>query len=310
MHQIATSLASSRILITGVTGFIGSYLAKYLAASGAMVGGMDIVAPTNISLAYFHCAGINKTALQEVFENFKPTVCIHCAGSASVPFSVENPLFDYEQNTYTTYQLLEALRVYQPTCKFILLSSAAVYGNPQQLPITENSPTQPISPYGMHKLMAEMACQEYTNLYNIPTAIVRIFSAYGSGLRKQVIWDICEKTKLQPHILLKGKGDETRDFIHVTDIVQGIVAVLQHGDYQASIYNLASGESVSIKHLVELLLHTINPAYQVTFDGIAPVGNPLYWEADNTKITKLGFLPTISLQEGIKQYVSWWTSIQ
>jgi UDP-glucose 4-epimerase len=310
MHQINTSTASLRVLITGVSGFIGSYVAKHFASLGYTVGGMDITAPPAVELVYFHCEGINKNSLQKVFKDFQPTVCIHCAGSASVPFSVTNPLFDYEQNTYTTYQLLEALRLYQPTCKFILLSSAAVYGNPQQLPITENSPTKPISPYGTHKLMAEMACQEYTTLYNIPTAILRIFSAYGNGLRKQVIWDICEKTKSQIHISLKGKGDETRDFIHISDIVWAIGAVVEQGEHKATVYNLASGNAISIKNLVEMLLHTLSPTYQVSFDGIAPMGSPLYWEADISKLTKLGFSPQMTLQEGIQQYVSWWHTIQ
>ena len=93
-------------------------------------------------------------------------------------------------NVSNVFKQLDAIRKFQPGCKYINLSSAAVYGNPESLPISEDHHLDPISPYGNHKKMAEEVCADFYTNYRIPTCSLRIFSAYGAGLQKQLFWDL------------------------------------------------------------------------------------------------------------------------
>ena len=139
-----------------------------------------------------------------------------------IPCSIRMKTFSRQQGV--TAFLLETLRTYLPSCRFVFLSSAAVYGNPQQLPSPRRSPCHPISPYGYHKYICEMLCREYGSIYSIKSSVLRIFSAYGERLRKQVIFDLCRKFSdpALKTVEVYGTGDETRDFIHARDIAQAI----------------------------------------------------------------------------------------
>jgi len=119
-----------------------------------------------------------------VFEKFSPDFFLNASGAASVPFSFDDPLIDYQLNVINVMKMLEAIRIESPETAFINISSAAVYGTPSQLPVSEDADVDPISPYGWHKRHSELLCSEYANLYGLKTCSMRVFSAYGPGLRK------------------------------------------------------------------------------------------------------------------------------
>ena len=131
---------------------------------------------------------------------------------------MSDPGDDFRINTSMTFETLEAVRTQVPDCHFLLASSAAVYGEPPSLPVTEDAPLRPLSPYGFHKMQAEAMCREYAALHGLTTTALRIFSAYGPGLRRQVLWDICHKALTSPPVRLHGTGSESRDFVFVDDI--------------------------------------------------------------------------------------------
>jgi UDP-glucose 4-epimerase len=122
-------------------------------------------------------------ALGELLAAERPQVCIHCAGRASVPQSMKDPAPDFRDNTALTFELLNLLRQYVPGCRFLLLSSAAVYGNPRSLPVGEGDEVRPVSPYGFHKRQCELLCQEFSSIYGVPTASVRISVSAFSWVR-------------------------------------------------------------------------------------------------------------------------------
>jgi UDP-glucose 4-epimerase len=295
------------ILVTGVAGFLGRYVARHFVKSGWSVLGLDEIPPENVQMngVRYQRLSLPDKGLAELLLSEVPDVCVHCAGRASVGFSMEQPSADFQGNTLLVFDLLEMLRRHAPQCRFLLLSSAAVYGNPVSLPVTEQHAVAPLSPYGYHKRQAELLCEEYSRIYNLPTVCARIFSAYGPGLRRQVVWDICEKVLSTGRLDLKGTGKEGRDFIHASDIAQGLSLLATAAPGHGELYNLANGREVTIADLATTLLASLGSQAQPTFDGCATPGDPLHWKADISKIATLGFSPAISLEQGLRAVAAW-----
>lgn len=299
---------SKTVLVTGVAGFIGRYIARYFSIQGWLVIGIDNSPPENAPLANltaYHQLQLPNTKLISILEQTPPQFCIHCAGRASVILSVTEPVADFYTNTVLTFEILNALRQISPECRFIFLSSAAVYGNPKSLPVNETQSPAPISPYGFHKWQSEQLCLEFTKIYGLPTASVRIFSAYGPGLRRQVVWDICRQAITQPKIILKGTGQESRDFIHVLDIAKALMSIATNAPMNGEVYNLSSGREVTIIELAQLVINVLESNNVLDFDGIVPMGTPLNWKADISKLKALNFSPSISLEDGLKTFATW-----
>jgi UDP-glucose 4-epimerase len=292
------------ILIIGSEGFIGSHSVRYFLQKGMQVTGVDLLAePKSQGYTYLqHQAG---SGFNSIFKKVGYDACINASGNGSVPVSFNDPLFDYTANCSEPFLLLEALRTVQPQCKLIHLSSAAVYGSPITLPVKEDSNTQPLSPYGWHKLLSEQLCKEYVALYGLQIAIMRPFSVYGPGLRKQLLWDIFQRSRNEQLISLWGTGNESRDFIYITDVVNAFDLVLQHGEMQGEVYNLASGIETSITDMSKALCELIDPQLQISFNGNVRTGDPLNWKACTDKISSLGFAPQTSLAEGLQQTAAW-----
>jgi len=303
--------SSKCILVTGVAGFLGRYISRYFFEQGWDVVGIDVASQENspmASLSAYHQIQLPDPALNTILKSYNFDVCIHCAGRASVNLSVDDPGADFQSNTVVTFELLNSLRLYSPDCRLIFLSSAAVYGNPKTLPIKEDADIRPLSPYGFHKLHCELICEEFSSIYGLSTASARIFSAYGAGLRRQVIWDICYKALTQPVVKLQGTGDESRDFIHAEDIANAITCIAQNAPMNGEAYNVANSEEVSIRDLAKLITKNLSFNGTIEFDGKVPVGVPLNWRSDILKLESLGFKPTVSLEKGIKQFKKWATS--
>ena len=298
---------SETVLITGVAGFLGRYVARHFAREGWRVVGVDEVPPENVQLpsAEYHRLHLPGAELTELLRARQPGVCVHCAGRASVGLSMSDPAADFRGNAALTFELLDALRRHAPACRFLLLSSAAVYGDPATLPVAESHPLNPLSPYGYHKRAAELLCEEFSRIYALPTASVRIFSAYGPGLRRQVVWDICEKVLTTGQLALRGTGRESRDFIHAADIARALHLLAVKAPCAGEIYNLANGREVTIAGLAGLLLGALGSPAEAQFDGVATPGNPLRWQADVAKIRALGFAPSIPLEQGIRAVAAW-----
>lgn len=296
------------ILITGVSGFIGRVLARYFHKRQVRVYGIDRAAPDQAPLSdLYHYEQVNlpSSLLPQFLADWRVDAVIHCAGRASVPAAMQDPYADYVDGPVLTFELLEALRKSLPECVFLLLSSAAVYGNPQHLPIAEDAPIKPISTYGYHKWQSETICAEFSSVYGLKTACARIFSAYGPGLRRQVVWDIINKALTQPVIELQGNGWESRDFIHVSDIASGLDVILHHSPLNGDTYNLASGVGTSIEFLTSMIVKKMSFGGSIKYSDILPPGTPRNWTADIQRISNLGYKPMIGLDEGLSSYIIW-----
>lgn len=235
----------------------------------------------------------------------RPDLVLHCAGRASVPLSVKDPRTDFFNGPVLTWEVLDAIRLNVPECAFLFLSSAAVYGCPERLPLAETSTTKPISPYGAHKWQSEMICAEFSHLFGLRTASARVFSAYGPGLRRQVLWDLCHKAITKGRIDALGTGEESRDFLHVRDLCKGLAILADRAPMTGEVYNLGSGEETRIRHLAELVVGALRLDCEIAFHGCVPEGTPLNWRADISALSHLGFRPMVGIEEGVRNYAEW-----
>lgn len=292
------------ILITGCNGFIGRKLADYYLRKGETVVGVGIepLCPSNI--IYYH-RNLLSDGIVDVLAEYKPDVLIHCAGNASVPVSVERPLFDFELNTKMLYCLLDNChKANMKEMKIINLSSAGVYGNPTHLPISESDVPNPISPYALNKYLGECICVYYRNAFGLNITNVRIFSAYGPGLKKQIFWDMYHKIKQTGRLDLFGTGNESRDFIYIDDLVHAIDDIVRAGDMP--LINVANGVEITTREIAEIFAESIGlDKSLIGFNHITREGDPLNWRADITKLKKCGYKQTVSIREGIMRYVKW-----
>lgn len=291
-----------KILIIGSKGFIGSHCVDYFKSKNDDVWQTDVNESTDNN--FYKIEGQNSDFSAPFIEH-EFDVCINASGSAHVGFSFENPSKDFELNVVNVQKILIAIRDYNSNCKFINFSSAAVYGNPSLLPITEESVCKPLSPYGFHKLQSELLLTEYHNFFGLNTCSLRVFSAYGQRLKKQLFWDLYQKSLKSDVISLYGTGKETRDFIYIDDLMQIIDLVIQNATFQGTIYNVANNIEITIEKAAQIFIDEFCPNKKLVFNGEIKVGDPNNWVANIFKLERIGYKQKISIEVGLKQYAAW-----
>ena len=154
-------------------------------------------------------------------------------------------------------------------------------------------------------MQAEQIGKEFHEYYNIATCSLRIFSAYGEGLKKQLFWDLHQKFLNNNQIELFGTGNESRDFIHVDDIVQAIHLVIEHAKFTGSAINIANGEEFTIQYVAELFHKNFHNSKTIGFNNQIKQGDPLNWKADISVLKSLGYKQNVSIEKGIQRYIDW-----
>jgi UDP-glucose 4-epimerase len=302
-----------KVLVTGGAGFIGSHLVEDLVKRDACVTVVDNLATgdranltavsSRIEFQVMDVAGSDFGTLLAK-QNFD--AIFHLAANAYVPPSVNDPSFDYHSNLEASFRMFEVLRRVHYPGKLINFSSAAVYGEPSRLPIRETDPVIPISPYGVSKLAIERYAHVYARLYGLRVASLRLFSVFGPGQRKQVVYDLINKLAHNPNLVeILGDGSQTRDLNYVTDVVQAALKVAENAPLVGETYNTASGCSYSIRDLIQVLCEVMNVQPVLNFSGHVRPGDPNRWECDITCLQQLDYEPQVSLKEGIRRTVDW-----
>lgn len=295
---------STKVLVIGSRGFIGRHISAFLKSKGFTVVNCDIV--KDFSKDYFQLKS-DMSNISEIFKKHKFEFCINASGAANVGQSFATPSTDFNLNTYNVLLILESIKLNNTACKFVNLSSAAVYGNPKLLPINELADLNPISPYGYHKLFSELICKEYFELFNISTINLRLFSVYGEGLKKQIFWDLHNKVLNSNDGIINvlGNSNDSRDFLYVSDVVQAIFLVINNLDFEGQSINVASGSQIYIGDAVNCFVKLYNKSVDVVFDNNSVAGNPSNWEADITNLVNIGFERKVDLEEGLTNYYNW-----
>ena len=250
-------------VVTGGAGFIGSHLTRFLIKNGHSVHVIDNLSSgkkENIdSKAHFYKKDI--TSLEQLDEVFKEVGTIdgivHCAAKVSVQESIDNPSLAHLHNVDGTFNVLETARLYKAS-RVVFCTSAALYGM-KKPPHKEDMSVDCLSPYALHKYIGEQMCLLYSKLYNVETVSLRYFNVYGSGMNPNgdyaaVIPKYLEMRKSGDRITIFGDGTQTRDFIHVDDIVRAIfLSLISEHVGNGEVINIGSGKSVSILELARLI---------------------------------------------------------
>lgn len=300
------------IWVTGARGFIGGHLVRQFAADGHAVhgighGAIDESECRRLGLWSWingEIEAANLDAMAAAHGN--PAAIVHAAGGSSVGLAIAHPLEDFSRTVASTARLLEWVRVRSPESRVIATSSAAVYGSGHAGPIAERSPLTPMSPYGQHKLMMEQFCSSYAATFGVRSTVVRLFSVYGLGLRKQLLWDVCSRLENGAgELVLQGTGEELRDWCDVRDVVRLLAMVARAPQPDTtSVINGGSGRAFRVSDVATLLAsHWGN--VPVRFSGTVRAGDPFSLVADDTALRGRGFEWQVGLDQGIADYVGW-----
>ena len=297
------------VLVTGAAGFLGRYVARFFSAKGYRVIGMghgswQPLDQQEWGVAKWHECDIDLDTLRE--KAGRPGVIIHCAGSGSVGFSLEHPLEDFRRTVETTAHVLEFTRLHLPGAKIVLPSSAGVYGAAGELPIAEDAPLTPFSPYGVHKKAAEDLCRSYSRNFGVASAIVRLFSAYGPGLKKQLLWDACNKLVLHNEATFSGTGNETRDLIHATDAAELLYFASLNASPECPAVNGGSGQGIPVREILSELFLCLKRSDRPQFSSVGRPGDPVHYRADVRRALAWGWRPRVLWKAGIAEYADWY----
>jgi UDP-glucose 4-epimerase len=303
------------IWITGCRGFIGRHLAFWLSRQGHTVVGIGHGPwPTAEAQAWgvqrWLNGGIHASNLQQLLRDGGPPEYIfHLAGGSSVGASIDHPYEDFTRTVATTAELLDWMRLATRTARLVSVSSAAVYGAGHTGPIREEQALLPFSPYGYHKLMMENACLSYAANYGLAVTVVRLFSVYGSWLKKQVLWDMCSRLASGTRqLVLGGTGEELRDWTDIRDVVRALeftMGLASDPDAMA-IFNVGSGQGTSVGSIAAMVLESWPAPAKVVFNGKARPGNPYSLVADGRFLQKKGFAWSVPVKSGVRDYVRWY----
>jgi len=296
------------VLVTGGAGFIGSHLVERLLKEDYNVVVLDDLSSgktenldlKNRSLLFVKGNICDRELVKKAVKDVE--VVFHLAALVDVPFSVKNPLLVNQVNVCGSLNILEE-SVKNSIEKFIYASSCAVYGEPQYLPINEEHPTNPLSPYAVSKLTVEKYCQVFHKLYGLKTVSLRLFNVYGprqeSEFYSGVISQFIRRLRSGKPPIIFGDGLQTRDFVYVLDVVDAFYKAMNSKQCTGEI-NIGSGKETSIKELAEILigkfgLKNVEPIY------VEPRGGDVKrsWANIEKAKHKLGYKPNFTLRNGL-----------
>ena len=301
-----------KALVTGGAGFIGSNLVRQLVQSGHEVKVLDnLSSGFKDNLAPFPQVGLvegdvrDQSAVAEAIKGVE--VVFHLAASVGNKRSMENPVADAHVNVIGTLNILEAVRR-EGIRKMVTSSSAAIFGELKTLPIREDHPVEPDSPYGCTKLCEEKECLAYAKLYGLEAVCLRYFNVYGPNQRFDAYGNAIPIFVFQmlrgETITIFGDGEQTRDLVQVRDVVQAnLKAAMTPG--LSGAFNISSGTRVTINHLVDLLSKVCGLRPTV-LHGPPRKGDVRHSLADISAANKaFGYSPSVDLEKGLFEYVSW-----
>jgi len=306
-------------LVTGVAGFIGSHLAERLLAEGYDVFGVDCFTdhyPRSLKEANLQrlspSPGFRFFPLDLRFADLRPLLSgvayiFHQAAQPGVRSSWGTEFELYVQhNVLATQRLLEAVKdVGHDLRRFVFASSSSVYGEVEELPVREECLPRPYSPYGVTKLAAEHLCVLYHRNFGLPTISLRYFTVYGPRQRPDMAFRRFTTAMLSGEPLqVYGDGEQTRDFTFVSDAVQANLLAMQQGD-DGGVYNIGGGSRVTVNETIRMLERITGVAAQIVYRPLQHGDVRDTWADTSRARAELGFLPQVSLEEGLRAEVEW-----
>jgi len=280
-----------RHLITGISGFIGGSLGRYAARRGDVVLGTGRANDGGDEWSGLYTRVEGPEDLATVIQEFRPDVVVNAAGTASVGASVTDPVNDFRGSVQTCADMLEAVRRSDSRPLVVIPSSAAVYGNPASLPVSEDAALQPISPYGFHKAACELLAREYAECFGLNVLVCRFFSVFGPAQRRLLVWELYQQLAgPEKTAWLSGTGEETRDFLYIDDLADALLQLIESAQKTNEKYlllNVAGGVETSVLKLAEMMRDLVAPEKEICCRGEQRINDPVRWRADISRLQSL-----------------------
>lgn len=301
-----TDIKGKTVVVTGGAGFVGSHIADSFVDSCSVRVFDDLSSGTRSNVpddaTLFEGDIRDKRAVNEALEG--ADIVFHQAGLVSVPDSLDRPLDNHGINGTGTLNVLEAAR--RNDSRVVAASSAAVYGHPESVPVAEDAPKTPLSPYGVEKLALDQYTRLYHREYGLSTVSLRYFNIYGprqqGGPYSGVITTFLEQATNGGPITVEGDGKQTRDFVYVDDVVRAN-RLAATTDATGHAFNVGTGESVTIRQLAESVRRAVGVDVDVIHVDPRP-GDIRHSRADIGRAREqLGYEPSVALSTGLDRLV-------
>lgn len=314
-----------KILITGINGFVARHFLAFLAKQQRQftvlgIGrsepsfNSDQFAPLKIEFAKADL--LNREQVGEILSNFKPQYLLHLASISSVGHSWKNPNESFVNNTNIFLNLVDQIRLLDIPCRILSIGSSEEYGNvnAEQLPLTEESALNPISPYAVARVSQEMISKVYAEGYGMDIIMTRSFNHIGPGQKN--VFVISSFAKQLVHIANNPSAEKTvttgdlsiiRDFVDVRDVVKAYYLLLKHGK-KGEVYNICSGTGVSLQQIMDKMCAILNISITLKEDVnlIRPNDNRIITGSAAKIKGEMNWSPEISLEKSLSDIINWW----
>ena len=298
---------SPTLFVTGASGFLGRHVCRVAAQQGYHVTGIGHgdwpgASRADWGISAWHQADVTAQTLVQLKQT--PDVIVHCAGSGSAAPAMRDPGRDFARSVVSTVEVLEFMRVHAPESTLVFPSSGAVYGVPSHLPVSETDVIAPVNPYGVHKRVAETMVESYGHHFGLRAGIVRIFSLYGTALRKQLLWDACVKA-MNGNRTFTGTGTETRDWVAVEDTAALMLLAAHHASPNTPAVNAATGIESSMSDVLAHLFAALGVSERPEFTGERRPGDLVRYAGDPSRALEWGWTPARDWRDGVADYARW-----
>lgn len=302
-------------MVTGGAGFIGPHIIDRLVKRGDSVRVLDNLSSGSLSnvSGYIKTGAIELTrgdvrdraAVRKAADGCE--LIYHLAAQSSVPRSTDDPETDMEVNIGGTHNVLMAAR--ECGAKVVFASSSVVYGRSVKIPTPEDAPLLPYSFYGVSKTSAESYCRVYSELFEVPTVILRLFNIYGPGTNKGLMIDLYRKLMRDPKRLeLLGSGMQKKDYLYIDDTVDAFIAAPERSPCRGEAYNIGLGESYTVFEVADIMSKVLGlSGVKVQAQGgVAWLGDV---ELTQPRVIKaeleMSWKAKVGMREGIASTVKW-----
>ena len=308
-------MKNKKVVVTGGLGFIGSHIVEKLCEDNLVViiddqstGKIENIKHLNISKIDTTMGDITSINLEEIFDG--ADYIFHEAAVTSVQKSVDDPFTSNEINITGTLKVLEAAKN-TGVKKVVLASSSAVYGETESLPLSEDEPVNPLSPYAVGKTTGELYCNVFSEIYGLPTISLRYFNVFGSrqdpnSQYAAVIPIFIDKILKNESPVIYGDGEQSRDFISVKDVVAANIWAAESKATGA--FNIGLGKSTTINQLVKMINEIIGKDIKPVYEKERP-GDIKHSLADISKAKSLGYDPKADFKEELKETIEWFKKV-
>lgn len=296
-------------LITGGCGFIGSHIVDRLINEGHKVTVIDNLSSDahekfyyNFKASYYHYSVSDYVMCSDVFKRAQPDYVLHLAAEARIQNCIEDPTKAYETNLMGTLNMLSLCKKYKVK-RLVLSTTSAIYGLTNTGILNEKMPTDCLNAYSLSKYQAEQVCKLYSDMYDLDTVCLRYFNVYGphqptKGPYAPVIGVFIRQKQTGQKLTVVGDGEQTRDYIHVSDVVDAnIKAAIHSSKLNGEVFNVGTGKNYSVNWIASQIENNFNNIIHIP----PRAGEVRDTIADNSKIINtLNWTPTTSLEEYIK----------